>query len=49
MNLKKRLTIRIPDELNAILTDKARETGISKNSLILQILWEKAKKEAINK
>ena len=49
MNLKKRLTIRMPDELNIILTNKAKDTGISKNSLILQILWEKAKKKTISK
>ncbi|WP_338631115.1 toxin-antitoxin system HicB family antitoxin [Clostridium baratii] len=50
--LKQRLTVRIPRNLNIILTNKANETGISKNSLVLQILWkevnEQLKDELIN-
>ncbi|WP_321835435.1 toxin-antitoxin system HicB family antitoxin [Clostridium butyricum] len=45
MNSKRRLTIRIPNELNMILTKKAENIGISKNGLVLQILWDKVKKE----
>lgn len=43
----KRLTIRIPEEVNIILEKKSGEIGISKNSFILQILWEKVKSKDI--
>ncbi|WWU66465.1 toxin-antitoxin system HicB family antitoxin [Clostridium baratii] len=42
---KQRLTIRMPDELNKVLTEKANKIGVSKNGLILQILWEKVNEE----
>lgn len=32
--------LRLPEELNEMLIKKAKEKGISKNALILQILWE---------
>jgi predicted HicB family RNase H-like nuclease len=41
MDGKSRLTLRIPKELNNSLTEKAEKIGISKNGLILQILWRK--------
>lgn len=47
MNSKRRLTIRIPNELNTVLTTNSKKIGISKNSLILQILWDKVRKEQI--
>jgi predicted HicB family RNase H-like nuclease len=47
VNLKQRLTIRMPSELNTKLSIRAQKIGISKNSLVLQILWEKVQKEDI--
>lgn len=44
MNTKNRITIRMPIELNLILTEKAIKKGVSKNSLILQILWDEVNK-----
>lgn len=41
MDGKSRLTVRMPKELNRCLTEKAEKIGISKNSLILQILWKR--------
>ena len=41
MENKSRLTVRIPKELNNSLSKEAKKIGISKNSLILQILWNK--------
>lgn len=41
MRDKSRLTVRMPKELNSTLSKKAEKIGISKNSLILQILWRK--------
>lgn len=35
-----RAGLRVPYELNTWLVFKAREQGISKNALILQILWK---------
>lgn len=49
MKHKQRLTVRMPSELNVILTNVAKDTGVSKNSLVLQILWEKVKFENQNK
>jgi len=48
MSKKIRLTVRIPKELNSSLTEKAEEIGISKNSLILQILWKKVEEVSVN-
>ena len=39
MTERVRTGLRIPYELNTWLVLKANEQGISKNSLILQILW----------
>ena len=44
MNTKNRITIRMPIELNLILTEKSIKKGVSKNSLILQILWDEVNK-----
>lgn len=43
-----RVGLRIPMNLNTELILKAKESGISKNALILQILWkwEEEKKKA---
>ncbi len=32
--------LRLPKELNRMLIKKAKEKGVSKNALILQILWK---------
>lgn len=42
---KKRLTVRMPESLNTMLTNKANEMGVSKNSLILQILWKEVSEQ----
>lgn len=34
------MTVRAPDSLQESLKDKAREQGLTRNALILQILWE---------
>ena len=39
---KKRITLRIPMKLDELLSRLSVETGISKNALILQFLWESA-------
>lgn len=36
---KKRLTVRMTDELNEQLTKESKIKGISKNAIILQKLW----------
>lgn len=36
--------LRIPYDLNTWLTREAEKLGISKNALILQILWKWAKR-----
>lgn len=41
-----RAGLRIPMDLNTKLILCARENGISKNALILQILWEYFEKKA---
>ena len=38
------MTVRPPDDLKQILTQAAKQTGIPRNALILQILWDWAKK-----
>lgn len=45
MNRKVRLTIRIPEELDARLEQMCIQMGISKNALITKILWEYMKKK----
>ncbi len=42
--MKQRLTVRMPRKLNKVLTEKAQRIGVSKNSLILQLLWEEVNK-----
>lgn len=37
---KKRMTVRLPDELNKTISMEAEKQGISKNTLIIMILWE---------
>lgn len=41
-----RVGLRVPRELNAWLTSEADDQGISKNALILKILWEWAERNA---
>lgn len=45
MNSKDRVTVRMPIDLNKSLTDKSKKMGISKNALVLQILWKKVEEE----
>ena len=44
MTAKKRITLRIPMKLDNLLSRLSTETGISKNALILQLLWESVSK-----
>lgn len=42
------MTVRVPDTLQSVLMDYANEQGLTRNALILQILWnwiEEHKKE----
>lgn len=39
------MTVRAPDDLQEYLKDRAKEQGIARNGLILQILWEWVKRE----
>lgn len=48
MTAKKRITLRIPQSLNDCLTNLSKETGVSKNALILQILWEQVEIKKIS-
>ena len=34
------MSVRAPDELQNILKKRARKKGITRNALILQILWD---------
>lgn len=40
MKAKKRLTVRMTNELNEQLTKESKIKGISKNAIILQKLWK---------
>ncbi|AXU82732.1 TPA: toxin-antitoxin system HicB family antitoxin [Clostridioides difficile] len=40
MTAKKRVTIRIPDELNEELHRQSQRKGLSKNAFIINILWK---------
>lgn len=40
MTARKRLTVRMPDELSEELYKKSQRLGISKNALILKMLWD---------
>ena len=44
MTTKVRTGLRIPFDLNTTLILESRDRGVSKNALILQILWEWAKR-----
>ncbi len=44
MGERVRAGLRIPYDLNTWLILRAKEQGITKNALILQILWDWAKK-----
>ena len=41
-----RFTLRLPNELLNKLKEEARRQGVSLNALILQILWDWAKRQA---
>ena len=34
------LTVRAPEELQRLLKEKATKSGMTRNALILQILWD---------
>lgn len=34
------VTVRMPNELKEFLKDSASKQGLTRNSLVLQILWE---------
>jgi len=38
------MTVRAPDELQKILNEQSNLLGLTRNALILQILWEWVKK-----
>lgn len=40
MTAKKRVTVRIPDELNEELHRQSQRKGLSKNAFIINILWK---------
>lgn len=40
MRSKRRLTVRMTDDLNEQLTKESKIKGISKNAIILQKLWK---------
>lgn len=46
MSERARVGLRIPSELNAWLASEAGKQGISKNALILKILWEWSERKA---
>ena len=48
MKSRDRITVRMPYDLNKLLTDESEKLGISKNALVLQILWNKVKEERQN-
>ena len=41
------MTTRVPDELQRILKEYASNTGIPRNSLVLQILWDWVKEKGL--
>lgn len=45
MQMARIMTVRPPDELFEELTARSKELGITRNALILQILWDWAKKQ----
>ena len=40
-----RFTLRLVEELDAILNEKAKRLGYTKNALIVQVLWEYVKRQ----
>lgn len=44
-----KLTLRIPKELNKVVTQEAKRIGISKNAFILSLLWKMSSERQINK
>ncbi|WP_236733121.1 toxin-antitoxin system HicB family antitoxin [Clostridioides difficile] len=40
MTAKKRVTVRMPDELNEELHRQSQRKGLSKNAFIINILWK---------
>lgn len=40
-----RFTFRMPESLYQVLDERADELGVSKNALILQILWDYVKQK----
>lgn len=47
MNNKARITVRMPNELNIELYNKSQKLGLSKNALILKILWDEVQSNKI--
>lgn len=49
LNFRKRFTFRMPEQLYSKFDERASELGVSKNALILEVLWsyleEQDKKE----
>lgn len=41
------MTVRAPDKLQKILNIKSKHLGLTRNALILQILWEWIEKNEI--
>lgn len=44
--MQKIMTVRPPDDLAEMLSAAAKRLGMTRNALILQILWDWAKKQA---
>lgn len=44
-----KLTLRIPKELNKVVTQEAKRIGISKNAFILNLLWKMSSERQVNK
>ena len=42
------MTVRAPSELQKLLKDKAKQNGLTRNALVLHILWEWIKREDSN-
>ena len=47
MDNRERITVRMPDDLNIELYNKSRKLGLSKNALILKILWDEIQNKKI--
>ncbi len=42
------MTVRAPTDLQKILSSQAKNFGVARNALILQILWEWTKSQGFN-